>query len=151
VRLAKRQTELVKIRFLPGFAPEPAGYALLQNLHYFRGRGIRRFADEQMNVLGHDHVASKLELIAVAHFTEDFDESISGPHGGEERQTPVATVSDEVQVLEPVAATQSFRHGERTKSPALPKTGRTGHPQPLNPNHNGRIITRRGLTGIVLD
>jgi hypothetical protein len=35
---------------------------------------------------------------------------------------------DEVEVAQSVAAAQAFGHGESTKSPALEKASRTGHP-----------------------
>ncbi|SRR5579871_1251202 len=38
--------------------------ALLHHLHHRRGRAFRRFADQQMNVLGHHHVTHHHEAIA---------------------------------------------------------------------------------------
>jgi len=40
-----------------------------------------RFADQQVNVLGHDHVARELEAVTVPYFTKDLDEQIPGPDG----------------------------------------------------------------------
>ncbi len=125
VSLAKRQAELLPVRFLPSFSPEVPRDALFQDLHHSRRRNIWRLADQEVHVLGHDDVTREFEMITIAYFSENFDKGVFGPHLGKERQAAVAAAGDEMQMLEPVAAAQSFGHEGRTKSPALPRDGRT--------------------------
>lgn len=130
VSLAEWKTKLLESCAVSRLAAEAARDALLQDLHDLRGSGARGLVDQQVNVFGHDDVARQLELVAIAHFAEDFDESISGPHRGEQRQASIATAGDEMQVLEPVSAAQSFGHGP-PKAPPF-KSGRAGHPNVKN-------------------
>ena len=63
-----------------------------------------------MDVLGHDHVSKKGEIIAVANVSQDAEKNIAAPFGSEERETPVATARDEVQVTPTVAAFEAVLH-----------------------------------------
>jgi len=49
----------------------------------------QRFADQQIDVLGHDHVTSQTEAIAVANLTENFDEEVSRGGGLQQGESPV--------------------------------------------------------------
>jgi len=57
-----------------------------------------------MNVLRHDHITEQREIVAVSHVSQNSQENIAAPFGGEKRQPLVATASDKVQVPEPIAA-----------------------------------------------
>jgi hypothetical protein len=58
------------------FPAQPARHALLQNLHDRRRRALRRFADEQVDVLWHDNVSDQRKSIAVAYLAEYLHEYI---------------------------------------------------------------------------
>jgi hypothetical protein len=60
-----------------------------------------RFADQQMNVLGHDHIADHYEAIALAYFFQNAEKQIAAAARGQPRLAMVAAASEEVQV--PVA------------------------------------------------
>ena len=117
--------------------------ALLQDLHHGRRRSLGRFADEQVNVLWHDDISDQRESVAVAHFAQNLHEKIFGANRSKQRQAPITTAGDEVEMTLPVPASQSFGHGNRTKNPALEKRqGRgtqTRYRNSLTPHSNGII------------
>ena len=51
-------------------------HPLFEDLHSLGGRGTWRFADEQMDVVGHEDVANQLELEAGANFAKDANRKI---------------------------------------------------------------------------
>ena len=114
--------------FFAWLAAEPPRYELLQDLHDGGGSALGWLADEQVNVIGHDDVTSQRETVAVAHLAQKLDEQIPSVRGGKQGQPSVATAGDEVQVAQSVAAVQSLRHGEGTKSPALEERQGRGTP-----------------------
>lgn len=63
-----------------------------------------------MDVLGHDHVSEKREVVAVANFPQDAEKNVAAPFGSEEGETPVTTARDEVQVARTVAAFEAVLH-----------------------------------------
>ena len=117
VGLSKRKMELLGRYSLARLAAKPPRYALLQDLHDRGGSAYGRFADEQVNVVGHDDVACEGKVVAVAHLAQNLDKQIFGVGRGKQWQPPVATASDEVQVAQSVTAMQSFRHSERNEKP----------------------------------
>lgn len=90
--------------------PKEPGNALLQHQHHGAGRGAVRFANEQMDVLGHDHVSEERKAVAVADLTQDFEEDVAAAFGSEERQTMVTTAGDEVQVTQAIAPFKAVFH-----------------------------------------
>ena len=68
-------------------------------------------------MIGHDYVACEGETVAIARLAQNFDEQISGVHGGKQGQPPVATAGDEVQVARSVTTVQTFRHGNWNEKP----------------------------------
>ena len=82
MRVAEGKWELLAGRFFARLAAELPRHALLQDLHD-RGRSsLRRLADEQMNVVGHDYVTRQREPIAIADLTQNFDkQSLGGGRG----------------------------------------------------------------------
>jgi len=114
-------------------AAQAARNALLQNLNHGRRRTFGRLADEQMDVLGHDHVAHQRESIAVARFAENPDERVPGANRAQKRQAPIAGEGDEMQMAAPVMTNEFMGHGTKEKSKPRPfKTERVGHPEKLN-------------------
>ncbi len=57
-------------------AAQQSRHPLFEDLHGLGGRGTWRFADEQMDVVGHEDVANQLELEAVANFAKDANRKI---------------------------------------------------------------------------
>jgi len=80
----------------PPLKQQPAGNALLQDLHHDRNRTSLWLADQDVNVLGHDHESDYLEAIALAHLLEDFEKYITGTGTSQERLALIAARGDEV-------------------------------------------------------
>ena len=59
---------------------------------------VPRFADQQMKVLGHDHVAEDDELIPLSYLLENSEKQVAPPRTAKQRLTAVTTASDEMQV-----------------------------------------------------
>jgi hypothetical protein len=117
IEAVKAKTELSGGRTASGFAAQPARNALLQGLRDGRVPSVGRFAEEHVNVLGHDDISGQGESVAVAHSAENLHEEIPGARGSEQGESTVATAGNEMQVVLTVAATQSFGHGQRTEKP----------------------------------
>ena len=91
---------------------------MLQDLQCFRGISLRWFADEQMHMLGHDHISDQGERVAQAHLIENPDKAIARADGSEVGASPVATESDKMQVAAPVEALERIAldsHGSKGK------------------------------------
>jgi hypothetical protein len=70
----------------------------LKSLHHGR-RGLDlRFADQQVNVLGHDHVAGYHEMVPPAHLLQYSEKKIATARRAQQRLPPVTTAGDEVEV-----------------------------------------------------
>jgi hypothetical protein len=91
-------------------AAQAALHALLQHLHDIGRSPLGGFADEQVNVVGHDDVARERESVAVAHLAQNLHEQILRTRRGKQGQPPVAAAGDEVEVAQSVPASQSFGH-----------------------------------------
>lgn len=81
------------------------------------------FREEQMDVLGHDHVAEEEELMPLTDALDDLFEGDSGLVVVEIRQPVEATEGDEVVVTKCLVALQSARHEVIVSS-----TDRSPHP-----------------------
>lgn len=104
VRLGKRKRELMGGWFSARLASEPPRNALFQDWHGGGRISFGRFADEQMNVIGHDDVTGQRETVAVAHVTENLDEQVFGAFVRKQGQASVATASNEMQMAQSIAA-----------------------------------------------
>jgi hypothetical protein len=120
-----------------GCSPAPsatqfARNALLQDLHDRLGRSLGGLADENVDMLGHDHVPDKREAVTLPDLAQNFHEDTSCTSRTQERQAPVATAGDGVQMLLPVVAFQSLGHSGVNQrphpSPGRRRAGRMGHP-----------------------
>jgi hypothetical protein len=78
-------------------------------------------ADEQTNVLRHDHVVHQGESVTVTHLAKKLDKNISGANRAQQGQSSITSESNEMQVAESVAATKFVDHGiaREFKTPAL--------------------------------
>jgi len=117
VGLPKWKLQLLGRYSFARLAAKPPRYALLQDLHEGGGSACCWLADEQVDVIGHEHVTCQGKAVAVAHLAQNFDEQIFGVSRGKQGQPPVATARDEVQVAQSIAAVQSFRHGDGPEKP----------------------------------
>lgn len=89
-----------------------AGKALLEDLHDDRVRGFVGLADEKMNVLGHDHVASHDKTVTMPCLFQDEKEQVAALCCSEQGTALVATESDEVEIACVVTAPETGGHGE---------------------------------------
>src|SRR5271157_3211799 len=117
---------------------QTAGNRLLDGLHGAGQRSVLRLADQQMHVLGHDHVTDEIEVVSPsALFQRDFKQ-MHRTWTCQQRLTLVATEGDEVKLACFLIALQSVRHTMRIAGlrrlsvtgntcgrdgPALAKTG----------------------------
>jgi len=94
---------------------DAARKAEFESLQDRRRSLLLRFADQQVKVFGHDHVAHHHELIAAAYLLKNGQKQIPTAGRAEQRLPPIATASDEMQVSSAVAALQIPRHGNRVR------------------------------------
>src|SRR5689334_11791035 len=109
VASCKRQAQLLRRRAAPASA-EIARDALLQNFQNQRWRSFRSLADEQVHVIGHDHVSNQQEFVPLTNLAESLHEEISRSCCAEQRQPPITTEREEVQISPSMEAFQTFRH-----------------------------------------
>jgi len=98
---------------------------LLQYLHNAGRSAGLGLADEQVHVLGHDHVADEKKFVARAQSVENFDEVLARADGSEERATPITTERDEVKIASFVVAPVRIAHASRARGKVNPRTLKT--------------------------
>ena len=69
------------------------------------------FADQQMSVLGHDHISDYRETVTHAGLFQNLKEEIPAAGCAEQRTAAIATRSDEMQISAAVGPAQPSRHG----------------------------------------
>jgi hypothetical protein len=89
---------------------QSAGHALFEDLDDNGRVADARFADEKVDVFGHDDAAEEGEIVVIADVVENAKESVASCGCVEKGQTAITTESDEVEVAEAVAALELFRH-----------------------------------------
>ena len=116
------------------------GDALLEELNNYCWCGAGGLADEQMNMVGHEHVGDELEWEFCADLAEDLGGDVFAACRSEEISTLVAGEGDEVKIAAASDALEVVRHKRKEAHP-LPKANpqRVGHPRwrklPLEMNH----------------
>ena len=90
----------------------------LQDRRWFDGA---RFADQQMYMLGHNHIADQRAPIPRAHLTQGLHRHISRTHAAQQSPSLIAAKCDEMQMAKPGDASQTFRHSGRSERPTLCK------------------------------
>ena len=70
-RLPERKCKLLREYLFARLAAESSRDALLQDLQNEGRAALYRFADKQVNVIGHDDVAGQDETVAVPHLAEN--------------------------------------------------------------------------------
>ena len=81
---------------LSRLAAQAARHALLQDLHDGGRSALGRLAEEQVNVVGHDHIARERKPVTVADFTQNLHKQILGARRGQQGQPPVTAARNEV-------------------------------------------------------
>jgi hypothetical protein len=68
------------------------------------------FADQQMDVVGHDDVSHNHKAISLAHLLKRAEKQIPPLHPGQPGLAMVATAIDKVQVVDAVITRRGIRH-----------------------------------------
>ena len=89
---------------------EFAREALLEDLHHDRRGVVVGFADQEVNVFRHDHVADHYGTISDAGLFEDAEEKIAALWRSEQRAALVVAERDEVQIACSVTAPETGGH-----------------------------------------
>ena len=85
-------------RSFPFLAKQAMCNALLEHLHDYRRIRTLRFADQQVNMLGHHDEADHIEPVPASHLLQHLKNDVPRSSGSQERLTPIATRSNEVEV-----------------------------------------------------
>ena len=91
-------------------SPEIPRDALLQHFQDNGGCALGGFADEQMNVVGHDHISDQQEFVAFTNFPQGLDEDVARSRRVEQRQPPITTEREEMKMAPSIVSLQTFRH-----------------------------------------
>jgi hypothetical protein len=83
---------------------------LLKHLQDSRKGAAFRFADEQMNVFGHDHVTANEESVPLAHTFQGLLEDVTGVRVRRKRLSMMTTEGYEVETLGLLNALESPWH-----------------------------------------
>jgi hypothetical protein len=65
---------------------------------------------QQVKVLGHDHIAYDHEVIPAAHAFENFQQQIAIPPLSQQRQPTITAGGDEVEISRAIIATEFVGH-----------------------------------------
>jgi hypothetical protein len=84
--------------------------ALFDRLHDPRGIAFLRLADQEMNMVRHDHIAHGHEAITLADFLHDCQKQVSPPRAGQPALPMITTASDEMQFVRAVITPGMVRH-----------------------------------------
>jgi hypothetical protein len=82
-----------------------------------------RFTDQQMNVLGHDHVPRDVKSIPLPRLLESLLEDVAGARRGQKRGASIAAKCQKVQTACFLEALEASRH----ESIVTLKPGRADH------------------------
>ena len=95
------------------FPPHLPRHSLLQHLQHRRRRPFRRLAHQQMNVFRHHHKSHQRKSVSITHLAQDFYKQIPRPHRPQQRQAPVTTAGDEMQIVLAVIPLKFSMHRNR--------------------------------------
>ena len=102
-----------------GLSPSAAHAArqtLLEDLQDLGRRRERRFADQQMDVIGHEDVPDQSESIARAHLAENLHGEVSGANGSKEMPALIAAEGDEMKITLANDALETLGHMEKSEA-----------------------------------
>jgi hypothetical protein len=110
-----------------GSAIQRKGDFLFEHLQSFRGIGRFRFADQQVDVLGHDYVVDEQKTESRPDLIESFEKAISCPPRAKQWPLAITAKSHKVKVPVSIVAPQRVAHGRnRTLESALRGSGQAG-------------------------
>ncbi len=110
-KAALQRVCLVRIGGVARLAQETPCESLFDGLHDKRWVAALGFAEQEMYVLGHNHVTYDDKTIALADLLQDLEKQIAIWRAAEQWTALVATRGDEVQVSGTVVSMESVRHG----------------------------------------
>jgi superfamily I DNA and RNA helicase len=83
---------------------------LFQSVHHDRRIAALRFAEEQMHVLGHDHITDNDKTIATADLLQHLEKEIAILPATQQRASLITTGGDKVQLSGAVVTMESVSH-----------------------------------------
>src|SRR5258708_28123289 len=101
------------LRGLPRIAPsiqQPPREGLFENLHHRRWIAAPGFAEQKMNVFGHDNISNHNEAVAPTDLLHDFKKQVAMLRRVEQRPSLETTCGDEVKISGAVVTVQIGRH-----------------------------------------
>jgi len=72
--------------------------AEFERLHHDGRILLLRFADQQMNMLGHDDIAHDDQFVTLAHLLQHLEKEVAAACRAQQRLSAVATACDEMKV-----------------------------------------------------
>src|SRR5207248_7565094 len=109
--------QLLLRRILRPRTLQPPAEPLFQHLNDDRRIPALWFAQQQVYVLRHDHIADNHEPITSAYLLQDFDEEIAPPRRPQHRSSLITAEGDEMQVASAVISFKTCGHTEIVESP----------------------------------
>src|SRR5438445_11571037 len=86
-----------------------------------------------MHMLGHHHITDQAKSRCIAHSSQFFHEEVSRPRRFQQRQSPVTTESNKVQIALAVIAFKTRRHRQPQQKKQPPQDPGS-HPEPGAPS-----------------
>ena len=86
------------------------GETLLHHLHDRRRRSRLRFANQQMKVLGHDHVPDDHKPVLLPCLFQDFQKPVAAARAPQIRPVRMTATGDEVEVSVAVVTVKAVGH-----------------------------------------
>src|SRR5438445_8771286 len=86
-----------------------------------------------MHMLGHHHITDQAKSRCIAHSSQFFHEEVSRPRRFQQRQSPVTTESNKVQIALAVIAFKTRRH-RQPQPKKQPPQDPGSHPEPGAPS-----------------
>src|SRR5713226_7830794 len=112
------------------FPTQLSGHPLLERLQHHRRRRFRRLADQQVHVIGHDHITHQQKLVPFANRSQRAHKQVSRANRSQQRQPSVTTEGHKVQIAAAVIAFQILGHERPPQEPTCnPDTWGTQHPE----------------------
>lgn len=106
-----------------------------------------RLRQEQVHMIGHEHVAEEMEGVPAAGLFDNLLECVAGVRGRKDVSVPVAADGDEVQVACSVATEETLRHTRQFRGgrfacannpPFSMRLKRMGHPDVRQDRRGGQ-------------
>ena len=102
-------------------------------MQHRRGSALPRLADQQMQMLGHYHITDQTKSCCIAYSSQFFHQEVSRPRRFQQRQSPVTTESNKVQIAFAVIAFKTRRH-RQPRQKKQPPQDPGSHPEPGAPS-----------------